>query len=39
MPTGFLIIEVYADNEALPIEGANIEITGSETSLTETTDS
>ena len=38
MPTGILIINVYADNEALPIEGAIIEITGSETKLTETTD-
>lgn len=39
MPTGFLIINVYADNEALPIEGANIEITGNETNIIETTDS
>lgn len=38
MPIGFLIVQVYADNKALPIAGANIEITGSETNLTETTD-
>ncbi len=38
MPHGFLIIQVYADNEAQPVEGAKIKITGPDTNLNETTD-
>ena len=38
MPHGFLIVQVFADNEAQPLNGARIHITGENTDINETTD-